>query len=216
MIRRTGKRAAAVLGVTVLAVALAGCGTPASPPTSTSSPTSIQSDAPTPHETRTTNPDADPDDPRTWTITEQGMGPVQLDELFADAVAGVPTWTVDENCSWTAFWNDPEKSVSAYFSRESDLTDGAVTTIDVSTSETAQPGDGPRTADGLGLGSSREEVLVAHPDAVEQKPTIGDGSMLRVGPDGIGSIFFSFRADEDAVSAVTVTSRDEPPYEVCG
>ncbi|REJ06659.1 hypothetical protein DY023_06070 [Microbacterium bovistercoris] len=152
-----------------------------------------------------------------WTITEQGMGPVQLDELFADAVAGVPTWTVEENCSWVAFWNDQETGVTAYFARDSETSDGTVTTIDVeSTTDTVQPHDGPRTVDGLGLGSTRDEVLAAHPDAAEQKPTIGDGALLRVGPQGEGAIFFAFRSGEDTVSAVTVTSRDEPPYEVCG
>lgn len=217
MNRMTGMRATALVGAVLLAVTLPGCRTPSSPPTSSSAPpTSVVSPTPTPIETQKPDPDADPDDLRTWTVTEQGMGPVQLDELFADAAAGVPTWTVDENCSWTAFWNDPEKGITAYFSRDSEITDGVVTTIDVEASDAARPQDGPRTAEGLGLGSTREEVLTAHPDAAEQKPTIGDGTLLRVGAQGQGAIFFSFRAGQDTVSAITVTSRDEPPYEVCG
>ncbi|MFC4139034.1 MULTISPECIES: hypothetical protein [unclassified Microbacterium] len=219
MTRMMGERATATLGAMTLAVILAGCGTPTPTSSTAPPPTSVQSPTPTPIETEHTNPEADPADPTTWTITAEGMGPVQLDELFADAVAGVPTWTVDENCTWAAFWNDQETGVTAYFARDSEVSDGNVTTIDVaSTTDTVQPQDGPRTADGLGVGSTRDDVLAAHPDAVEQKPTIGDGALLRVGPagEGQGAIFFSFRAGEDTVSAVTVTAREEPPYEVCG
>ncbi|MDR2997007.1 MAG: hypothetical protein LBU78_02690 [Microbacterium sp.] len=213
----TGKRAATMLGAAVLAITLAGCGSGSWTNPTTPTPTSTGAPTPTPIETQHT--DADPADVRTWTITAQGMGPVQLDELFADAVAGVPTWTVDQNCTWAAFTNDQTTGVTAYFARNSEVSDGNVTTIDVeSTGDTVKPADGPRTADGLGLGSTRDEVLAAHPDAAEQKQTIGDGALLRVGPagPGQGAIFFSFRAGESTVSAVTVTLRDEPPYEVCG
>ncbi|MFE6734001.1 hypothetical protein [Microbacterium sp. NPDC057650] len=212
-----GRRTAAMLGALALAVALAGCGTVSPTSTTAPPPTSVASPTPSPIETQHT--DADPADVRTWTITEQGMGPVQLDELFADAVAGVPNWTVDQNCTWAAFRNDQATGVTVYFARSSDISDGNVTTIETeSSTDTVKPADGPRTADGLGLGSSRDEVLAAHPDAAVQKPTVGDGALLRVGPagPGQGAIFFSFRAGEDTVSAVTVTSRDEPPYEVCG
>lgn len=213
----TGTRTAAALGALALAVTLAGCGSGSWTNPTASPPTSVESPTPSPIETQHT--DADPADVRTWTITEQGMGPVQLDELFADAVAGVPDWTVDQNCTWAAFWNDQATGVTAYFARDSEVSDGNVTTIEAeSAADTVNPADGPRTADGLGLGSTRDEVLAAHADAADPKPTIGDGTMLRVGPAGAGqgAIFFSFRAGEDTVSAVTVTSRDEPLYEVCG
>ncbi|MFE6995125.1 hypothetical protein ACFVAE_04150 [Microbacterium sp. NPDC057659] len=213
----TGKRTAAMLGAMVLAATLAGCGSGSWTSPSPSPPASVVSPTPSPIETEHT--DADPADVRTWTITEQGMGPVQLDELFADAVAGVPNWTVDQNCTWAAFRNDQATGVTVYFARDSEVSDGNVTTIEAeSTTDTVKPDGGPRTADGLGLGSTRDEVLAAHADAAEQKPTIGDGTLLRLGPagPGQGTIFFSFRAGEDAVTAVTVTSRDEPPYEVCG
>lgn len=202
-----------MLGATLMAVTLAGCATAMtpmddSPGPSSAPPTPVQT--PTASETPTTTPDAD--DLSTWVVSETGMGPIELDVEFEEARAEVPAWTVDDACSWTAFWNAPDGTLTAYLAEDSEARDG-VTTIDVAAlTDGVAPSDAPRTAEGIGVGSTRAEVQEAYPDAIEQTATIGGATLLRVQD----TIFFTFPEGSDAVSAVTVTSRDEPPYEVCG
>lgn len=203
-------RIAAVLSAVLFTTTLAGCELSAwSPTESPAPPTSTAT--PTPIETQKVDAEPDPEDMTTWVVSAEGMGPVQLGQPFADAVAAVPSWTVDENCSWAAFWNASDQSQSAYFARQSDDDDGVVTTIDVAALvDTVAPEDGPRTAEGIGLGSTWDQVMAAYPDAAEQQPTIGDETLLRT-----GEVFFAFPDPDAGVSVITVTSLDEPPYEVC-
>lgn len=208
-------RSAALVSVGLMAVMLAGCATGSAPSGGTQTPshTSAPPDE-SPSPTGSAAPTTDAASPADWTVSDTGMGPIELGAAFEEARADVPGWTVEDACSWTAFWNDPEGAVTAYFAEDSEAPDG-VTTIDVAAlTETVAPGDAPRTAEGIGLGSTTAQVRAAYPDAVEQAATVGDVTLLRVGEQG--TIFFTFQAGSDIVSAVTVTSRDEPPYEVCG
>ena len=141
---------------------------------------------------------------------------MQLGESFSQAREAAPTWTVEDTCSWAAFWNASDHSLTAYFVHDSAEQDGEITTIDVAALVPLQPSDGPRTADGLGFGSTRDEVEAAYPDAEEQTSTIGEATMLRVDGAGEGSLFFTFAQDDDVVRGITLTLLDEPPYEVCG
>lgn len=216
MTRTPTMRAAALLGALTIAIGLAGCASEAPTQTPSTAPggTSTPIDSPSPSTTENASPD--PDDLSTWVITESGIGPVELGADFDETTAMLPTWTVDENCSWAAYWNAPDQSLSAYYAQDSEEPSG-VTTIDLAASaDTAAPDDVPRTAEGIGIGSTRDEVLAAHPDAAEQTPTIGGGTLLRVGSPADGAIFFAFPDGVETVRAVTVTSREEPPYEVCG
>lgn len=212
------KRVALLAGAMLMAAVLSSCASAPEPSGSASStgapPTSSD---PSPSPSASTPETADPDDPATWIVTEDSIGPVHLGDTFSEARDAVRSWTVDDACSWTAFWNAPDNSLTAYFSHDNAEQDGTVDTIDVAALVALKPSDGPRTSDGIGMGSTRDEVRAAYPDAEEQTPTIGDATMLRVGDGGSeGSLFFTFAEGSDTVSAITVTSRDEPPYEVCG
>jgi hypothetical protein len=205
------------------ALALTGCaGGGSSQPSASSSP-SDAAVTPTPTGTApaatpsATEPSADPADITTWTVSEQGIGPVLIGDAFADTATGLPTWKVSEACSWTAFLPADDGSVNGYFVREADEGDGTITTVAFEAlADSVVPSDGPRSAQGIGLGSTREEVMAAYPDAVAQTPTIGDGEYLRVGAQGSAAVYFQIREGAAAVTALTVTDRDEPPYEVCG
>ena len=213
--RGRARRGVALIGAVLMTAALAGCASESGPSGDTTPPTSASAtpDA-TPTPTGGSTPTADPDDITTWTVSETGMGPIELDAAFDEAQAAVPAWTVPEACSWTAYWNDPDGAVTAYFAEDGEQA-GGVTTIDVAAlTDSVAPEDAPRTPEGIGLGSTLDEVRAAYPDATEQNATIGDAMLLRVGEQG--TIFFTFPSGSDVVSAVTVTSRDEPPYEVCG
>lgn len=209
-------RTSAIIATTLIITVLAGCGggapgstqspqTPATPPSRTPVP-----------ETTTPAPSADPDELSTWTVTLRGMGPLEIDSSFETAKATLPDWAPDEQCPWVGFWSDQDAGVSAYFAREADDDDGDVETIAVQALDAVQPSDGPRTAEGIGLGSTRSDVTVAYPDATEQPATIGDSTYVKIMSDDDADVFLTFREGADVVSEITVTSEDEPPYEVCG
>jgi hypothetical protein len=115
-------------------------------------------------------------------------------------------------CFWAAWWNSTDMESQVYVVGESaDGSEEVGPVLLVASSAYQASGMvGPRTVDGLGAGSTADEIRAVHPDAVEGEGTI-DGTFLQV-----DRIFFSFRADSPNASAVTVTTLPEPPYEVCG
>lgn len=208
---------AAAIGILILA----GCaGTTAEPPsqpapadpsvTATAEPPADPSPTAEPPTT------ADPADPATWVISEDGIGPIVIGADFDAVLAELPeSWTTDaENCSWAAWLNDGTHQ--QYFVRPSDGSSNEIATASIADWEENASADGaPATADGLSIGTTRDEVLTAYPDAVESTSSIGEYTLLALPSDGEATVFFQFRADAEQASAVTVTTAGEPPYEVC-
>ena len=197
--------AAAVLGI------LAGCA-----PSTVEVPPGGPTASPTP--TPTEPPEADPADPATWVISEAGIGPAELGGDFAALLGTLPhTWTNDDVCSWTAWWTAADSSYGVYFVRGTESDTAPVGEVSVySAAEDLGSVQGPRTAEGLGVGASTAEVLTAYPNAEQGSDEIGSGTWMRVPGDADGHVFFQFREGEDTASSVTVTTRDAPSYEVCG
>lgn len=211
-------RLTTALGIAVLAAALTGCGGGTSPQSTSEPDPPTTPVTPTPQTPvpETSPPEtANPSDLSTWIVTETSMGPIELDADFDAALELVPEWTTDENCSWTAFWNDPDAGLTAYFAHDSETEGGPITTIDVSAPDATDPAAGPHTDQGVGLGSSMDEVTAAYPDAEEKAATIGGATLLRVG-DRDTAMYFTFAEGQQTVSSITVTAAEEPPYEVCG
>lgn len=216
---RIGSFASVALGVLLLA----GCATadPApeatasQPPPSEPSPTSsAQPSQPEPSPAPST---IDLDDPSTWLIDGTGIGPIEAGGDFATTLAELPdSWRNDENCLWTAWWNAEDGSYNANFVRGTTAETDPIVLVSVSAADPVAPGAGPRTAEGLGIGSSRAEVLAQYPEAVEGEAQIGEGAWLSV-PADEATMFFEFYAPgSDQANAVTVTTLEQPPYEVCG
>lgn len=211
---RTRTATLATLSIAVLL--LSGCGTgtaesPSQTPTPTGEDTPTSSPSPT-----TAEPDLD--DPSTWTVTAEGAGPVMIGGDFDATLAELPdTWTGDgAACSWVAFWNADDAGFSMFFARGTESDTEPISEISASTAADSVDGQvGPVTEEDLGIGASRDEILAAHPDAVEGTGSV-DGEWIRIPSDGEAQVFFQFLADADAAWAVTVTTRDEPSYEVCG
>lgn len=213
-------RLAAGVAAAALAATLAGCGGGSKAPSGTMTPVTPTTSVTRMPETPTTPPptSSEPpvaDDLSTWIVTPDALGPVALGDDFAATLKELPGWTNDEQCSWTAFWNTPEGTMNVYFARDSAADAGPVITVAVDRLEAVQPEDGPHTESGVGLGSTRADVMAAYPDAAEQTSTIGGRQMLRVGEQGTAAMFFTLDAD-DTVSGISVTTAEEPPYEVCG
>lgn len=207
---RSAPVAAAALGVLLLS----GCMTAAPEPT-TPAP------APPPPDETTAEPSPDPDppldlaDPSTWVVSEAGIGPIEPGGDFAATLSELPdSWNNDENCSWTAWWNAEDQTYNMNFVRGTESDDAPIVLASASAADPVTSGAGPRTEDGLGIGSTKDEVLAQHPDAVEGQSQIGDGTWLSV-PGEEAMIFFEYYTGDEA-NAVTVTTLEEPPYEVCG
>lgn len=183
---------------TVTAVALNRdalvAGTPTPSPTITASPTPTPTPPPFPSPTPTpTAPAPDPADPTTWIVSQAGMGPLVIGMPFRDAIAAVPQ--AQDACGH-AYSIRPDRLFFASWNG------GPDDPLNVATWSRA---DGPRTAEGIGIGSTPDEVRAAYPDAVE---VTRQGLYLQS-----GAMFF--RIETGLVDSIGVTS-DEVPWEYCG
>jgi hypothetical protein len=142
------------------------------------------------------------------------MGPVALGMPFSEALTLMPSGTTNEPepCGWLAWWSAPAREYNVYTARSGDTSDvGPVllVTTEAWGDPTAEPG--PRTASGIGVGSTVDDVRAEYPDAVEVADSI-DSSIVHL---QVGRMFFTYREDP-VIRSVTVTTTDVPPYELCG
>lgn len=205
---------------------LSGCASEptAVPTTTTTTAPAPTSSMPAPSATPTSTPspsapDIDTQDPSTWLVTQAGIGPLEWGGPFDAALALMPADSVNdtENCVWTSFWSPADASYQFVIARASDdAPDGPVVTIAAISSPGTTQVTGPRTAEGVGIGSSLDDLTAAYPEAVPVDSPIGDGEgvprYLQVGD----SIFFTYYGGTDVVAGVTVTTAQTPSYEFCG
>lgn len=211
------KRSSAIVVTGILVATLTGC----APASTEGGPTSSPSSAPSPSATPSVEPSIEPDpaDPSTWIISGEGVGPIDIGGDLAATLAALPQeWTNDaENCAWTAWLKDESVDYGVYFVRGTESDSAPIGEISVYEQMQGQGATGaPTTAEGLGLGATKDEILAAYPDAQQGTPQIGDGIWIMVPGDAEAHVFFEFREDSDTAWDITVTTRSEPSYEVCG
>lgn len=211
------RRSGAALLITGLVLATAaGCASGAGEtgPDSSATPTEKQTLAPT----ASSSPSADPQDPTTWIISDAGVGPIEIGAQLDETLTQLPdTWTNDENCSWTAWWNSEDSSYGVFFVRGTESDDAPLREISVYTAaEEPVAVPSPVTEAGLGIGATKEEVVAAYPGAEEGEAPIGGGTWLKLPGEGQVHVFFEFREGATGASDVVVTVGEQPSYEVCG
>lgn len=189
-----------ILGLAiVMTLLLAACGGGATTaddeptPTKTSEPTA--SSTPTPTPTPTPEPVAnDPADPGTWIIRGDGVGPVYVNTARDGAGAVLPGWALDpeQTCN-NHFYGGPEGMRMILAGDPIGL---VVLSVELPSAVTGSP----RTAAGIGFGSTAAEVEAAYPgvpltDDGVRTPTyvIPDAGryILILVPDGVVNGFFS-------------------------
>jgi hypothetical protein len=190
-----------LLAVFVLAVVLvSGCAAP-SPPGGTSTE---------PAEEPTTSSQPSPASPG-----GTGLGAVQIGMSFDEAREAAGATPVADVCPWVA--TVAEDGFMTVIQRDQSGDDTSpVILVSASAPAEVSGAVGPRTPEGIGIGSTVEEARVAYPDAEELAPQgMGDRRYLKVASGEEGDVFLSFTDGGDRIWALTVTTLPVPPYEPC-
>ena len=150
-----------------------------------------------------------------WQIDFDGIGPIQLGDSFEEAFAVAPLVGSQDvsNCTWYAEldvlpndaylaivhnWDDPGRTIN---------------TVTVSSQHTDSVGL-PRTWAGVGIGSTVDEVLAAHPDVSRVPLPYSEVSFWTI--TGSNGHSINFMPDETGrVVYMEVSTSGIPLYEVC-
>lgn len=188
---------AGVIGVGIVSAVNRGrvpLGDAVTPPAQSQTPSPTTTPDTTPEPTvASTTPPPDPADPSTWIVSQDGMGPFTIGMPFDEALAVVPGMT--DGCG-RAYFLLPDRLILA---RATLADDAPLMVVQWSRA------DGPRTAEGIGIGSTAHEVRTAYPDAEEVEIV---HTYLQV-----GRVFFGLAGG--VVDSIGVTSAGVPG-EFCG
>lgn len=211
------RRHAALAFIAAAGTALVACGPSAggSDPTASTTATAPFTASPTP--TEEPGERDDPSDPDTWVIDGEGIGPVEVHGDFDATLAEIRRTGIGElddgQCSGVAYGvsGDNTYDVQIIADREGDT--GEIVEVSVQWNGDTM-GVGPRTEDGLGLGSTRAEVLAIHEGAAETDSLIEGRRFIEVGDGEVRIVFTYVDGNEGAVAVSTLVS-PEPAYEPC-
>ncbi len=144
-----------------------------------------------------------------------GIGTVRIGMPFNEALEGTGATPVADVCPWVA--TVAEDGFITVIQRDEFGDDAsAVILVSASAPPEASGEVGPRTPEGIGIGSTVEEARVAYPDAEELAPEgMDDRRYLKVDSGEEGSVFLSFTDGDERIWAFTVTTLPVPPYEPC-
>ncbi len=220
--------------IAAAALALAGCAPPGSAPTGSPSATTpppvetstapppTLSDSPTQAPTPTdTAPAMDLDDPATWVITADSVGPFRVGGDFAE----IPKTMVEHGWKQGCGQEGDGQAATVLFgpSGEGAAVDLVVAArydeatgdrfADIGTIELGGQASGsPRSDDGIALGTALDEVKKLRPGAVDVEYGQGFHGVV----DGTGDVrtYFGVR-QSDAIEDITLTAQTRPPMEFC-
>lgn len=176
------------------------------------------SDASTP--SKHTEP-APEDTSERWQISMEGIGPFTVGMRYADALTA-PGADVSETCTGVAGASPSDDQwsgdVSLWAVASQQDPSSTVTEITVSVPADAaseHAGEPPLTAEGIGVGSTVDDVMTAYPDARELDDTgIPGRSLYYVQGDSAGLVF-TVEPERGVVWEISVTAGDLPSYEPC-
>ncbi|NQX16346.1 hypothetical protein [Rathayibacter sp. VKM Ac-2857] len=182
--------------------------------TPTASATAAPAPAPAPVATETTAADLS-----AWVIGFDGIGPIVFGESSESASAALDTTALVpydfgiEECRSDR--RDSAENAMAWIMASSDEP-GRVTLLNVfgyGVDATRAAAAFPRTAEGIGIGSTEQELLAAYPGIAAADPVAGDA--LYALRDGSGrTLWFRIAADQGTV--VDITLNEQPVLTIGG
>ena len=196
-------RLSASLAMTALL--LAGCSVQSPPETAPTSPVPSES-APAP-----TASSANPDDTASWTISYEGIGPVAWGQSSDEARASLGDFTeklVEQCPDLLVFESETLPNVWLVLDGDGVTIDQVVVTADSADAVS----ESPETAEGIGVGSTVDEVMAAYPDAEVAEEPVADTRYSIT--DGSGWINVVVRGG--VVHEIVVRDEAAVSYEVCG
>jgi hypothetical protein len=208
-------RAAPAVCAVLMMPALAGCtfsgaGATVSPslPPASSSPVAAPTVPPAP--AASVSAEVDPADMTTWTITTDGIGPIERGADSAEVVGELASFQASEWCPGVV---GLERDGAAQVVLS--LAEDGVQISNVWVS--SRPEDrsaSPMTEEGIRLGASTAELTTAYPDlsTVVQRGT--DTLVYAAGSDEGGWV--DFVIDDDVVVLIGASDRPSAPKEWCG
>lgn len=211
MQRQSTRPVLAALAIAAV-LALGGCASSANEPAqstseaSTSSPVASASPTPTP-----TGPDLA--DPASWIVTFTGLGPIEVGapvESTATVMSAFQPAT-QEACPWvTAYAADGLPSVWLPDPQSTGVVGQIV--LQAWSGPAAVSEASPKTAEGVGVGSTLEALRAAYPDLTEQQ---GKYAVFYAVTDG-GGHWINFSVTDDIVDAIVVRDEARIDSEYCG
>jgi len=144
-----------------------------------------------------------------------GIGTARTGMPFDEAMEVTGATPAADVCPWVATL--AEDGFTTVIQRDESGDDmSPVILVSASAAADASGEVGPRTPEGIGIGSTVEEARVAYPDAEELSPEgMGDRRYLKVNSGGEANVFLSFTDGGERIWALTVTTLPVPPYEPC-
>ena len=131
------------------------------------------------------------------------MGPLVLGQPFADAIAEIPG--AENACGHAYSASDLELWIAGW-PTSLDGPPGPLGVALWGVGPAELVGGGPRTPEGIGIGSTEAQVRAQYPDVTE---VYRQGLNLRT-----GNVFFAIDPISPVVTAIGVTN-DDIPYEFC-
>lgn len=149
-------------------------------------------------------------DPATWTIDFDSVGPIELGEAVTSARGDMSAWVAEpvDVCTWTNWFSRPEISLVFILTED----ESAIDLIDIS-NRGQDARVGPKTAEGIGLGSTLDELTAAYPD-VQRTGDYGPDYLYYAITDGSNWIVFA--VEPTGISRIAVGPYDQLASEYCG